>query len=525
MNSGRYFHNLVMLPTGKVFAVGGATQVSQYSTSGVLQSELWDPDTGNWSATASQTVARLYHGVAMLLPDGRVLSAGSGRLNPIPNQLNAQIYSPPYLFKGPRPTITSAPTAVAHGTAFTLASPDDADITSVTLVNLSTVTHTVDMSQTFRELPFTKTANQLTVTSPLTTDELPAGSYMVFAVNSNGVPSEAKIIKFSPAADSTAPTVSLTAPNDGATVLGTAVNLTATAADNIAVAGVQFKVDGNNVGVEDTTAPYGIDWNTTITTNGTHSITAVARDAAGNQTTSQSVSVVVDNPPDTTAPVITSVQASAITSSSAVIGWNTDELSDSRVEYGTTSGYGSTTNLNTVMQTSHSQTLSGLSLNTLYHYRVISRDASSNTATSGDFTFTTSASNPLTITFDDISGQNQLLPTNYPSGVITWASGQWYHSGPWQQFSTKSISFNGSTQTNGSFSFTAPKRLVSLQAFNGGSSTTITVACAGNPNKVVVIPAGSAITTITTGWSVSCSSVTITSSNGWNTNFDNVVIE
>jgi hypothetical protein len=89
--------------------------------------------------------------------------------------------------------------------------------------------------------------------------------------------------------------VAITAPAPGAQVSGTA-GLQANASDNVAVVGVQFKIDGNNVGAEDTSAPYAVDWDTTPVGNGSHTVTAVARDAAGNQTTSNPVAVTVANP-------------------------------------------------------------------------------------------------------------------------------------------------------------------------------------------------------------------------------------
>jgi hypothetical protein len=98
-----------------------------------------------------------------------------------------------------------------------------------------------------------------------------------------------------PPSDTTPPTVSLTAPTAGSTVSGASVTLSASAADNVAVTGVQFKVDGNNVGNEDTASPYSINWNTTGVSNGSHILTALARDAAGNTTTSSSVTVTVSN--------------------------------------------------------------------------------------------------------------------------------------------------------------------------------------------------------------------------------------
>ncbi len=95
--------------------------------------------------------------------------------------------------------------------------------------------------------------------------------------------------------DITPPVVSITVPSAGATVSGAAVTLTATASDNIGVVGVQFKIDGVATGTEDTASPFSITWNSTGATNGSHTITATARDAAGNSTTSTGVSVTVSN--------------------------------------------------------------------------------------------------------------------------------------------------------------------------------------------------------------------------------------
>ena len=108
-----------------------------------------------------------------------------------------------------------------------------------------------------------------------------------------------------------APNVSITAPAANAVVNGSAVALAATATDNTTVAGVQFKVDGTNVGTEDTTSPYGVTWNSTTASEGQHSITAVARDNAGQTTTSNPVIVTVDNVPDTTGTVEKRVNASS----------------------------------------------------------------------------------------------------------------------------------------------------------------------------------------------------------------------
>src|SRR2546427_1023334 len=115
----------------------------------------------------------------------------------------------------------------------------------------------------------------------------------------------------------------------------------------------------------------------TVTAAGTSSAVALSGTGTGSGVT------------DVTAPVISAVTSSSITSSSATIGWTTNEASDTQVEYGLTTAYGNTTSLQTSLVTSHSQALSGLARNTWYHYRVKSRDAAGNLAVSGDFTFKT----------------------------------------------------------------------------------------------------------------------------------------
>jgi glucose/arabinose dehydrogenase/PKD repeat protein len=113
---------------------------------------------------------------------------------------------------------------------------------------------------------------------------------------------QSDVVSATTRADTSAPTVSLTAPANGATVSGT-INVTATASDDVEVVGVQFLLDGNNLGAEDTTAPYSISWNTSTATNGAHVLTARARDAADNSTTSaaRSVTVAAD---DTSPPTV-----------------------------------------------------------------------------------------------------------------------------------------------------------------------------------------------------------------------------
>src|SRR5207249_4246245 len=128
--------------------------------------------------------------------------------------------------------------------------------------------------------------------------------FAVTAYNSSGVESAFSNEVSIAIADVTPPTVSMTAPSAGSTVSGT-ISVSASATDNVGVVGVQFKLDGANLGAELTTAPYTISWNTTTALNGAHTLKAVARDAAGNSTTSAGVSVTVSNSvPDTAPPTV-----------------------------------------------------------------------------------------------------------------------------------------------------------------------------------------------------------------------------
>ncbi len=192
------------------------------------------------------------------------------------------------------------------------------------------------------------------------------------------------------ALDTTPPVVAMTAPANGATVSGSSVTVSANATDNVAVASVQFQVDGTNLGSALTGAgpSYSVSWDSTTVVNGTHTLSAVASDAAGNTATS-SVSVTVNNP--LVPPVISAVSAGSISSSGATITWTTDQASNSQAAYGLNSSYGSLSALGAALVTAHTVVLTGLSPSTMYHYQVLSQNGQGNLATSTDFTFTTVA--------------------------------------------------------------------------------------------------------------------------------------
>lgn len=285
----RAHHNLTLLPDGTVLATGGGRITSMSDGSqGVFEAELWSPATESWTTMAPMQVPRLYHSTALLLPDGRVVTAGG---EPGTRQHNAQIYSPPYLFKGARPTISAAPATIQHGIPFFVETPDASGIASASLIRPGSVTHGFNMDQRFLPLSFQPVTGGLELQAPAHANLAPPGSYMLFIVNTAGVPSVASFVRLTD--DATPPAVSITAPADGATVSGT-VTVSADASDNVGVGGVQFLVDGIALGENDTTAPYAVSWNTAGISNGAHTVSAVARDRAGNQASS-SVTVNVSN--------------------------------------------------------------------------------------------------------------------------------------------------------------------------------------------------------------------------------------
>jgi Concanavalin A-like lectin/glucanases superfamily/Galactose oxidase-like, Early set domain/Bacterial Ig domain/Glyoxal oxidase N-terminus len=399
MKWARTFHTLTVLPDGDVLALGGQSvaDANSLDDSAVMQPEIWHPANDTWTPLANHVRPRGYHNTSLLLPDGRILLAGSGRLDGslMTNEQTAEIYSPPYLFRGPRPTISLAPASMGYGQTISVETPDAAKIAKVSLVRTGAVTHNFNMDQRWQQLNFRQVGGHLEVDAPISPNDAPPGVYYLFLLDDKGVPSKAAILSISPQqtadttapsvpqnvsatgtlgkvtvnwsastdnvgvaryvvhrsttsgftpsagtkvatvtsgtsyadtglaagtyyykviaedaagnasapsaeasgtapADATAPTVSLSAPSAGATVRGT-VAVSANATDDVGVASVQFRLDGNDLGSADTSAPYSVNWDTTTATAGTHTLTAIAADSTGNRTTAANVSVTVDN--------------------------------------------------------------------------------------------------------------------------------------------------------------------------------------------------------------------------------------
>ena len=227
MSQARVEMNAVILPSGKVLALGGSVNDEDTATKS-LNADLYDPANNTFSSAGANVYARLYHSVALLLPDATVWLAGG---NPSRGNYEShiEIYQPAYLFNSDgssatRPSITSAPASVNYNSSFTVQTPDAANISSAVLVRPGTVTHAFGMDQRMVKMAFTPGSGSLTVTAPPNGNIAPPGYYMLFLLNSQGVPSIASFIRLG--ITSPPPTLSGISPASGSANGGTAVTIT-----------------------------------------------------------------------------------------------------------------------------------------------------------------------------------------------------------------------------------------------------------------------------------------------------------
>jgi Galactose oxidase-like, Early set domain len=184
LRHARMHQNLVLLPDRTVMVTGGAA-LQEHGVDAALEAELFDPVAGTWSRLAASKVPRLYHSVALLCPDGRVVTAGS---NPKPGveEHRIEVYSPPYLFKGARPAFQLARDHATYGDV--LAATTSVALRDVNLVRPSVTTHSSNSEQRLVDVPFTGSGS-IKLTLPADPRLAPPGWYMVFAVGKSGVPS------------------------------------------------------------------------------------------------------------------------------------------------------------------------------------------------------------------------------------------------------------------------------------------------------------------------------------------------
>lgn len=197
MHFARRHHSATILADGSVLVTGGTSTAGFDTAHGaVFFAEVWNPVTERWTLLASGNRYRGYHSVALLLPDARVIVAGGGHPDSVAGaQTNAEIFSPPYLFRGERPTISAAPIWVRYGQSFNVETIGAATIANVNWVRLGSITHGFNQNQRINRLAFNKSSGRLDVIAPTDANLCPPGHYLMFILNSNGVPSVARTIQ------------------------------------------------------------------------------------------------------------------------------------------------------------------------------------------------------------------------------------------------------------------------------------------------------------------------------------------
>jgi hypothetical protein len=191
----------VLLPDGTVLAIGGSSTGRNDNTPRpVLTPELFNPATETWTPLCPVRVPRGYHGTAILLPDARVALAGKdgafqADILRYPDH-RVEMFSPPYLFHGPRPALSTIPGQIAYNSTFTVGYTSAAGIARVVLVRPGAVTHQFNMDQRLIELTHTSTsATTLSVTTPTNPNIAPPGYYMCFLIDTAGSPAVAKFTR------------------------------------------------------------------------------------------------------------------------------------------------------------------------------------------------------------------------------------------------------------------------------------------------------------------------------------------
>jgi plastocyanin len=195
--------NSVNLPDGTILMIGGQRNGKwSIDPQPVYEAEVYDPKTDSWKLMTSMQHPRQYHSIAVLLPDGRVLTAGGVDPTlggpPQRDQRFMEVFSPPYLFRGARPVISTAPTQVSYGEEFDITTDDAAQIDSVAFLRPCAMTHHTDAGQRYIKVGIIqRNSNRIRVKAPTTGSIAPPGYYMLFIVTSSGVPSVANFIRLS----------------------------------------------------------------------------------------------------------------------------------------------------------------------------------------------------------------------------------------------------------------------------------------------------------------------------------------
>jgi len=279
MSQPRIEMNATILPNGKIIALGGSLNDEDTGTAS-LNADLYDPATNTFSSAGRNVFARLYHSNSLLLPDGTVWFAGGNPARGTYEQ-HMEIYSPAYLFNpdgtlATRPAITGVPSSgIGYGSAFQVQTPDAASISSVVLMRPGAPTHAFDMDQRFVGMNFTAGSGVLNVTAPPNGNIAPPGYYMLFILNSSGVPSVAQFAQLTRAPADQPPTGTITSPASDVTITaGQSVFFSGSGTDpDGTVTAYSWSFPGGNPSTSSLATPGNVIYNTPGTFAATLTVT------------------------------------------------------------------------------------------------------------------------------------------------------------------------------------------------------------------------------------------------------------
>jgi hypothetical protein len=202
LQKGTRYPQASILPDDTVLVSGGSEDYRGRSDSNILQARLYDPATNTFRRVADPLVGRNYHSGSILLPDGRVMFFGSDSLfgdkantKPGTFEQRIEIYTPPYLYRDSRPSLSGGPKTIARGASGTFTSQHAATIKKVRLIRPSSTTHVTDVDQRSIALDFRTSGDKITVTVPKNRNLVQSGWYMLFVVDDQGTPSKAQWVK------------------------------------------------------------------------------------------------------------------------------------------------------------------------------------------------------------------------------------------------------------------------------------------------------------------------------------------
>ena len=481
MSQPRIEMNGTILPNGKVLATGGSTNDEDTATAS-LNADLYDPNTNSFSSAGKNAFARLYHSGSLLLPDATVMLLGGNPARGTYEQ-HLEIYSPAYLFNvdgspAARPTISSLSSVnFGYGAGFQVQTPDAANITSVVLVRPGAPTHAFDMDQRLVGLSYTSGAGVLSVTAPPNGNIAPPGYYMLFLVNSGGVPSLARFVQLSASIPNQPPSATITSPAGNVTVNpGQSVSFSGTGSDpDGTVAAYSWTFPGGSPGSSSVAAP----GNVTYSTPGTYVASFTVTDNVGATSQPATRTITVPDFSLSATPASRSILAGAGTTYTATVTPGT--------------GFSGTVTFN----------VSGLPSGASGSFNPASVNASGSTMLSVSTSASTPAgSYPLTIT--GTSG-----PVSHTVNVTLVVTGDFTISAA----PPASVTISRGATASYTFTITAV----------GGFSGTVTLSESGEPrfanakfNPTSVVNSGTSVLTINTNRNVAAGTyaLTITGTSG-----------